>query len=247
VRVLSIVHGNDARSGVFGDVVREAGHELDELSFAFGDPPLEPETYDAVLVFGGSMNVHEIDGHPWLTEEGRALERVLEAGVPTFGVCLGAQLLASVAGAKVSRAAQPEIGWHEVELTPEAGDDPIFHRLPERFTACQWHSYQFDLPAGATLLARSPVCLQAYRLGDSAWGTQFHGEVTREIFGRWIDNYGTDPDAVRLGFDTGGERKRLDREIDRWNELGRSLVGGFLEVAGARAGAPGAPAAPTHA
>ena len=235
MRVLSIVHGNDARSGVFGDVVRERGHDLDELSFAFGDPPLEPERYDAVMVFGGAMNVHEVDGNPWLTDEGRALQRVLDAGVPTFGVCLGAQLLASVAGARVSRAPEPEIGWHEVETTAAAREDPIFSRLPERFTACQWHSYQFDLPPGATVLARSPVCLQAYRIGDRAWGTQFHGEVTEQIFARWIENYGTDPDAIRLGFDQRLERKRLAANIGRWNELGRTLAGGFLEFARSRA------------
>ena len=234
MRVLSIVHGKDARSGIFGDAVRDAGHELDERSFAFGEAPSEPQGYEAVMVFGGAMNVHEVDGNPWLTEEGRALERVLDAGVPTLGVCLGAQLLASVAGGHVSRAPEPEIGWHELELTPEARDDPVFGRLPERFTACQWHSYQFDLPPGATLLARSPISLQGYRLGKNAWGTQFHGEVSREIFARWIDNYGTDPDAIRLGFDQARERERLDANIDRWNELGRTLVGGFLEAAADR-------------
>ena len=89
VRVLSIVHGANARSALFGDVVREQGHDLDELSFAFGEAPAEPERYDAVMVFGGAMNVHEIDGNPWLTEEQRAISRVLDAGVPIFGVCLG--------------------------------------------------------------------------------------------------------------------------------------------------------------
>lgn len=235
MRVLSIVHGESARSGVFGEVAREQGHELDELSFAFGDPPLEPERYDAVMVFGGAMNVHEVDGNPWLTDEGRALERVLDAGVPTFGVCLGSQLLASVTGGRVSRSPEPEIGWHEVETTPAARDDPVLGRLPERFTACQWHSYQFEPPPGATVLARSPVCLQAYRIGESAWGTQFHGEVTREIFGRWIENFRTDPDAIRLGFDQSVERERLAANIGRWNELGRTLVGSFLEFAQERA------------
>ena len=242
MRVLSIVHGPNARSALFGEVVRETGHELDERSFAFGEPPTESERYDAVMVFGGAMNVHEIDGHPWLTDEQRVLARVLEANVPLFGVCLGSQLLASVAGARISRAPTPEIGWYDVELTAEAGDDPIFSRLPERFRACQWHSYQFDLPAGASLLARSPVCLQAFRIGDTAWGTQFHGEITREIFAGWIGNYGHDPDAVRIGFDPEAARGALDAHIARWNEIGRTLASGFLEAAAAHAGAEPVPA-----
>ena len=242
MRVLSIVHGANARSALFGEVVREAGHELDERSFAFGEAPSEPERYDAVMVFGGAMNVHEIDGHPWISKEQRALAGVLEAGVPVFGVCLGSQLLASVTGARVSRAPTPEIGWYEVETTPEAADDPIFSRLPARFTAGQWHSYQFDLPEGATLLARSRVCLQAYRVGDNAWGTQFHAEITREIFAGWIDNYANDPDAVRVGFEPEQARAALDANIGRWNELGRTLAAGFLEAAALRAGAEAVPA-----
>lgn len=237
MRVLSIIHGDNARSALFGAEVRAAGHELDELSFAFGEPPRDPERYDAVMAFGGAMNVHEVDGHPWLTDEQRALARVVEHGVPVLGVCLGGQLLASVTGGRVTRAPEPEIGWYEVEATPEAADDPIFGELPERFTAYQWHSYQFSLPPDATPLATSAVCLQAYRVGDAAWGTQFHAEVTREICESWISKHRTDPDAARVGFDPNRELRRLDEELPRWNTFGRMLVGGFLAFAAARVGA----------
>lgn len=242
MRVLSIVHGANARSALFGEVVREQGHDLDELSFAFGEAPAEPERYDAVMVFGGAMNVHETDGNPWLTEEQRAIARVLDAGVPIFGVCLGSQLLAAVAGGTVSRSREPEIGWYEVEATADAADDPLFVQLPDRFEALQWHSYQASLPPGATALAWSPLCLQAYRLGETAWGTQFHGEVTREIFRGWIDNYRQDPDAVRIGFDPDAHRALLEDKIRRWNEIGRTLAGGFLDVARERAGVEPEPA-----
>lgn len=242
MRVLSIVHGPNARSALFGKVVREQGHDLEELSYAFGEPPSKPERYDAVMVFGGAMNVHEIDGHPWLTNEQHAISRVLEADVPFFGVCLGSQLLASVTGGRVSRAQEPEIGWYEVRATPEARRDPLFRELPDRFQALHWHSYQADLPPGATALATSPVCLQAFRLGDTAWGTQFHAEVTEEIFGGWIENYGQDPDAVRTGFDPDAQRALAAANIRRWNEIGRRLAEGFLEVARVRKGVEPQPA-----
>jgi GMP synthase (glutamine-hydrolysing) len=182
------------------------------------------------------MNVHEIEDHPWIVEEKRVLDRLLAAGVPVLGVCLGSQMLASVAGAQVQRAHRPEIGWHGVETTPEALDDPLLGGAPDRFTAFQWHSYEFELPPGAVLLARSPICPQAFRLGETAWGTQFHAEVTKEIVGDWISIYGTDPDAVRAGFDPARERVRLEREIGRWNDFGRNLVRGFLTAAQERAG-----------
>jgi GMP synthase-like glutamine amidotransferase len=238
MRILSIIHGENARAGVFGEEVVAEGHELEEKSFALGDPPREIEAYDGVLVLGGSMNVHELDGHPWIPDEARLIERALETGVPVFGVCLGSQLLGAVAGAQVSRAPEPEIGWFDVQTTTEAPFDPVFRDLPERFTAYQWHSYQSELPVGATALAQSSVCLQAYRLGDAAaWGTQFHAEVTRTICESWIANHDTDPDAVAQGFDPEAERVRVAEEIDRWNELGRRLMRGFLGVAAERAGA----------
>ena len=243
MRVLSLVHGPDARSGLFGETVTALGHELEERSFAFGTPPPKPpEEYDAVMIFGGAMNVHEHDSHPWLLEELSAIRRLLEREVPTLGVCLGAQLLASAAGAEVSRAPAPEIGWHEVELTPEASRDPLFAELPERFTAYQWHSYQFSVPERAVPLARSAVCVQAYRLGESAWGTQFHAEVTPEIVESWISAYGTDPDAVRLGFDCDRERERLREEIERWNRFGRSFATAFVDAAASYGASRGEPA-----
>lgn len=235
MRILSVIHGRNARSGVFGEEIAAEGHELDERSFALADPPGDVTAYDGVLVLGGAMNVHEVDGHPWIPDEQRAIERALELGVPVFGVCLGSQLLASVAGARVYRAPVPEIGWLEVETTGEAPSDPLLRELPERFTAYQWHSYACDLPPGATLLATSAVCLQAYRLGDSAWGTQFHAEVTKEICESWIGNHESDPDALAQGFDPAAQHARLELEIDRWNELGRRLMRGFLAVAAARA------------
>jgi GMP synthase (glutamine-hydrolysing) len=237
VRVLSIIHGPNARSGVFGDVVRAAGHELVERSYAFGEPPPEaPETYDAVMVLGGVMNVHEVDGHPWLGVETQVLRRLLEDEVPVIGVCLGAQLLASAAGAAVSRSPKPEIGWYEVETTDQGRDDPLFSGTPDRFEAFQWHSYQFDQPPSAVLLARSPVCLQAFRIGETSWGIQFHAEVSKEIATDWISHYGTDPDAIRIGLDPKRERRRLDDKIDGWNDFGRTLIDRFLNVAGERAG-----------
>ena len=237
MRVLSIIHGEGARSGLFGRAVQEAGHELVERSYTLADlPPDPPENYDAVMVFGGAMNVHEVDAHRWIPDEIAVLERLLVEKVPLLGVCLGSQMLAVASGVPVTRSPKPEIGWHEIETTPEAASDPLFAGAPARFTGFQWHSYQFAQPAGSVVLARSPVCLQAYRIGETAWGIQFHAEVTKEIAADWISHYRTDPDAIAIGLDPERERERLDAEIGRWNGFGRKLVDAFLGVAAARSG-----------
>jgi GMP synthase (glutamine-hydrolysing) len=233
VRVLAIIHGENAGPGIFEEETLAAGHTLDVTSFAYGERPRD--SFDALMVFGGAMNVHEVHGNPWIEEEREFIAGVLEDGIPTLGVCLGGQLVASVAGAEVARVSTPEIGWHDVTLMPEAADDPVLGGLPLLFKTYQWHSYGFSLPAGAIALARSPICLQAYRLGDTTWGTQFHAEVTEEICNSWIDEFHTDPDAVAQGFDPEVARADVAAHIAQWNELGRRLVSGFLAVAGERA------------
>jgi GMP synthase (glutamine-hydrolysing) len=167
------------------------------------------------------MHVDQDDQHPWLRDEDELMKELLAERVPVFGVCLGSQLIAKAAGANVGPAPREEIGWHEVETSPDAADDPLFTGLPERFQAFQWHSYTFDLPPGAVLLASNPVCLQAYRLGDSAWGIQFHAEVTQQIVEGWAASDGT---GRRFDFSP----------MESWNRIGRTLAGRFLDVAARR-------------
>jgi GMP synthase (glutamine-hydrolysing) len=239
VRVLSVIHGANAHAGVFGDAVRDEGHELHQASYAMGQPPGRPvKEYDAVMVFGGSMNTHEEERHPWLRDEKEAIAQALEAELPVFGVCLGSQLLAEVSGGEVERSEVSEIGWYEVELTPEADRDPIFALLPQRFLTYQWHSYRSTLPADGVELARNDAGLQSYRVGDRAWGIQFHAEVTRENAEVWISRYDTDPNAVAAGFDPDAARAELAERIGEWNQIGRTLAGGFLARAEALSGAP---------
>jgi GMP synthase (glutamine-hydrolysing) len=235
MRALAIVHQRDAGPGVFADAFRSRGVELDSwLRAETESPPRNQSDYDAVLIFGGAMHADDEALHPWLHEEKALLAELLERGVPLLGVCLGAQLLAEAAGAPPHRARQPEIGWHEVELTAEGEDDPLLGPLAPGFEAFQWHSYEFPLPPGATLLARSPACLQAYRLGDSTWGIQFHAEVTCEDAEAWIDDYRSDDDAVRIGLDPDDLRRRTRDAIGDWNTLGRDLCERFLTAVSTR-------------
>lgn len=230
VRVLAIVHQLDAGPGVFADAMRSHGVELDLWLFPEEAPPADPRSYDAVMTFGGAMHADQEHEHPWLADEKALLAELIERRIPLLGMCLGHQLVAEAAGAPARRARTPEIGWYEVALTAEAEDDPVLGGLPRRFDAFQWHSYEAPLPPGATALARSPACLQAYRLEGPAWGIQFHAEVSRADVECWIDEYWTDSDAVRLGLDPHQLRERTRAAIVEWNELGRSLCRRFIDA-----------------
>src|SRR5579884_3673381 len=163
--VLSLVHGRDAGAELFGPVVAEAGHRRDEWSFEWGTQPPRPlESYDAVLVFGGFMHPDQDEQYPWLRDETEWLGGLLERRTPTLGICLGSELLARAAGARVGPLAAPEIGWPEVELTDAGLADPVLSAFPPRFEALVWHHYEHELPPGAVALARTPASLQAFRL-----------------------------------------------------------------------------------
>ncbi|MDX6415271.1 MAG: hypothetical protein QOH23_2681 [Gaiellaceae bacterium] len=224
--VLAVIHGESVRSGVFGDVIRERGHGLEEWSLAWGTPSPRPlDAYGAVLVFGGAMHADQDNHHPWLREENLFLQRLLDLHIPVLGICLGAQLLAKAAHAPVKAAKEFEIGWFEVEVNEPGGRDPLLGRMPQTFDAFQWHYYEHGLPAGAVELARNELCTQAFRLGEEAWGVQFHPEVTLAQVESWIDEEDDLPvDAATLLADT---RAR----IGVWNELGRGLCTGFVEAA----------------
>jgi GMP synthase (glutamine-hydrolysing) len=236
MHVLSLIHEPPPVSGVFAEVAAEPGIEIEEWSLAWGTPPPRPiDEYGAVMIFGGVMHVDQEGHHPWLREENMLIQRLLDQHVPLLGVCLGGQLVAKAAHAGVGKVSEPEIGWREVELAEAGVDDPVLGCFPRRFPALQWHYYGFELPCGAVPLAHSPVCLQAFRLGERAWGIQFHAETTKEDFLRWIDEYDAHPGADRIGFEPEAMRADTELYIERWNEQGRQLAARFLAVA-ARAG-----------
>jgi GMP synthase-like glutamine amidotransferase len=232
VRALAIVHQSDAGPGVFAEAIAEAGWELDSwLPPQRPEPPADPLGYDAVLVLGGAMNVDQEDNHGWMAAEKALIRVLLERERPLLGLCLGGQLVAEAAGAEPRRAARPEIGWYPVELTAAGSADPLLGLLAPDFEAFQWHSYEFPLPAGAVALARSPVCLQAARVGPAAWAIQFHPEVSAADARDWIEDYRSDPDAVAIGLDPVTLAAETAAKIDAFNQLGRDLCRRWLATA----------------
>lgn len=231
MRVLAIVHQRDAGPGVFAEAIAEAGGTLEEWTLAERpEAPADPLGYDAVLVLGGAMNVDEGERHGWIAEEEALLRELLAREMPLLGLCLGGQLLAAAAGAEPRRAARPEIGWHRVEVAAAGAGDPLLGPLAPGFEAFQWHSYEFPLPPGAVALAGSEVCLQAARVGERAWALQFHPEVSRADAVHWVDDYRSDPDAVRIGIDPDVLGPETEAKIEAFNQLGRDLCRRWLRA-----------------
>ncbi len=142
--------------------------------FAGGQLPASLDGYSGLVVMGGPMSAASDDGFATRTAEIELLEDALERGLPALGVCLGAQLLALAAGGKVYPGAEgPEIGWAPVSLkTWEAERDVLFGELPGELTVLHWHGDTFDLPPGATHLAKSKAYPnQAFRAGPGRGGS----------------------------------------------------------------------------
>lgn len=226
MRVLSVMHGPNVPGGVFDEVVTRAGHELERWVVPLGGAPQPAASYDAIMVFGGAMHPDQDEQHAWLEREERFLRDALEGDVPVIGVCLGAQMLARATGAWLAPAPVPEIGWFDVELTPQGRDDPVLGVLPPRTEAFQWHSYTFGIPEQGSELARSAVCTQAFRVGRRAWGLQFHAEVTLPMVSAWVEEDGAELPVPPEEFVAEAEAR-----IESWNAHGRKLCAAFLETA----------------
>lgn len=146
----------------------------------------DPANYDGLVVMGGPMSANDAERFPHLAVELDWLRAATAAGLPTLGICLGAQLLAKALGGRVYRHQVPEIGWYSIELLPAAAEDPLLGQGIGHATVFHWHNDTFELPPGAVQLARSATCpQQAFRIGN-VWGLQFHPEMTAAMADDWL-------------------------------------------------------------
>ena len=223
MRALLIEHIRDEGAGAFAEWLPEGGLDLDtHRVHEHGPPPpaLDP-AYDALVVMGGAMGVPDAaTTHPWLNDEMALIRDAVARGVPTLGVCLGAQLLAQATGGEVIRGrVGPEIGVCRVHLAEAAQADPLLHDLPPVVNAVQWHWDEvLALPPRATLLAGSPAYPhQAFRVGAAAWGLQFHPEARPSMVARWAEQ-----DAAEVAA-AGGDAAAAARDAERaWPDLERT-------------------------
>jgi GMP synthase-like glutamine amidotransferase len=170
------------------------GHNLSRTEVFRGEPFPDPDTYDWLMVMGGSQHAWEEALHPWLAGEKDGLGRALDRRKIILGICFGAQLLAEALGGKVFPHRDREIGWHFVSQTAAGRLSELFRGVPPDFLTFHWHSDHFDLPGGAVRLASS-LCSdnQAFAHPDyPVLGLQFHPEYTRAMVTHFAWEFGAE-------------------------------------------------------
>jgi GMP synthase-like glutamine amidotransferase len=229
----------------YEDELRDWGVDLHRVQLDEGEPLPDWRDFAGIVAMGGPMGAYEDDRLPWLAAEKRLIAEAVRTGLPYWGVCLGAQLLAAALGAAVGPGPAAEVGVLPVLTTDAARSDPVFGLAPAEFSALQWHADTFALPAGATRLASSAAYPEQVFVIDRAYALQFHLEVDAARTAEW----GAVPAYARslrelLGDDA---LPRLVAEVEQREremiDLARRLLAAWLQrVVGLERAAPQAPA-----
>lgn len=165
------------------------GFPVTRTAFHNNDPLPALDDIGLLVVMGGPMGVYDEKECPWLVDEKHFIGKAVSSGKKIIGICLGAQLVAAVLGARVYRNAHREIGWFPVRATAGSGDGSCASMFPPEFTAFHWHGDTFDIPAGSAHLAASDACpAQAFSHGDRVYGFQFHLETTARSIAGLLEN-----------------------------------------------------------
>lgn len=237
-RVLVFQHLAAEGPGRFEAMLAADGVSVTTVRFWLADEIPALEDFDQLWVMGGDMDVWDVDIHPWLVAEKRAIRRWIGAlARPYLGICLGHQLAADALGGTCGPQRPVEIGVGRIELTPQGQRDPLFAGLPPRFEALQWHGVRVAQPPdGASVLAGSQDCrCQALAFGPRAYGLQFHVEAQAPAVREWgcVSDYRAmlDRELGPGGFD------RLEADFARsegaFQEMAQRLYRNFMTLAAA--------------
>lgn len=216
--------------GTLNPMLKAAGLRIRYVNFG-RDPNSQPslEGYSGLVILGGPMGVYEADQMRHLKVEMQILEDALKREIPVLGICLGAQLLASVLGAQVVKAERAEAGWHAIHLTEAGRQDPFFKGYGASERVFQLHQDTFAIPRGAVHLAHSDLFEgQAFRFGAKAYGLQFHLETDQPMIERWLRR----PENQKFFSDAKVIHDATQVHMPRSHELSRATFTSFIELFG---------------
>jgi len=231
LRILVVQNSRTAPIGLLGDYLSEFGADLVTITPPDGEPlPPDAGGFDGAVVLGGPQSAADDGTSPYIPRLLDLMRGFAESDRPILGICLGAQLLARAHGERVYKHSLMERGFKPVESTPAGADDPVMGALGPVWHIMQWHYDTFDLPKDAVLLATGPECAnQAFRMGDSQYGLQFHPEVNPEIVRDWVSRAeGATPEEIaEIGREMEGQ---IDRHLSGAASFTRDLARNWLEL-----------------
>ena len=230
--ILVLQHHPIEMPGVFAEMLAERDFAIRTIRPDLGQPiPSDPGAFAGVIAMGGPMGVYEEEKYPWLREEDRLLKTAIARDLPTLGICLGSQLIAKAAGARVAPGPEKEIGWYPLTLTGDGQADPLFVEFPRTFESFEWHGDIFDLPRGAVNLAGSArYSHQAFRIGRRVYGLLFHLEVTAPIVRAMTEAFREEVAGMGDPSRVNAILTDVDRRSSTLNALARRLFDGFLAL-----------------
>jgi len=232
--------------GTLTEPLKTLGIKYREVNLYEGGAPKNLEGCGGLIIMGGPMNVYEETEYPFLKDEDRLIKEALALKLPMIGVCLGAQLMAKAAGARVTKGQKKEIGWYKVELTEAGKSDGLFIGLPDEFIVFQWHGDTFDLRTPPPLspsmrgtgggvpskcLASSELFAnQIIKVGKNAYGLQFHLEVTEEMIRDWIDVNDKELSSVKSYIHPEEIIKDTSKHINTIHKYGDAVFSKFFNL-----------------
>ncbi len=227
-----MTHLEDRSSGLVRAGLEAAGREVLQVDKVDGASLPPVSSVSGIVAMGGRESATRVHEDPFLSAEVQLMAAALQRGVPVLGLCLGAQLLAVAAGGRVSPIGRMIAAWEPVAVGAQAADDPVFHALPDGLPVLKWHEDMIEAPPGATLLATAPRPGAAlFRVGDRAWGSQAHLEVTPQLLiETWLADPHSEAEIEAAGHPIDAFRSASRRALERQMPAGRDAVGRFARL-----------------
>lgn len=181
--------------GCIKDWAEKKNHLLSCTRLYAAESPPPSDEIDLLIIMGGSMGIYDEAEYPWLVKEKQYIREVIAADKPVMGICLGAQLMADVLGARVKRAGFKEIGWFPIRKTEAGKASALLQSMPTNLNVFHWHGDQFDIPHGCLSLAESDACPnQLFQFGDRVVALQFHFEATALSVSQMLEEAEEEPE-----------------------------------------------------